>query len=173
MCTKDLRIIKRYPNRKLYDTTDSTYITLKEIGELVKNGEMVQIIENSSGEDLTHDFLLQIIRNQEKKWKIFPLKSLVELIRSQANSTNEIVNSVKREVDQKVNDFPKMNDLREKIDMYQVKFEEWQKNVEMQIHSIIEFPGALISKEVEILRDRLIKLEQKVSDLKSKLDKKD
>jgi len=167
-----VRVIKRYPNRKLYDTDESRYITLKEIGVLVKEGTMVQIVDNNTGEDLTHDFLLQVIRAQEKKWKLFPLKSLVDMIRSQANTSTELVASVRREVDQKVQEFQGLTDLKEIIETYQNRFEEWQKTIETQVHSIIEYPGSLISREVEALRDRISKLENLVSDLKSKLDNK-
>lgn len=166
------RVIKRYPNRKLYDTTESRYITVKEIGALIKENIMVQILDNTTGEDLTHDFLLQVIRNQEKKWKLFPLKALVDLIRSQASSSTEFVASVRREVDQKVQDFPGLNDLRETVESYQNRFEEWQKSIENQIHSVIELPASLISREVENLKDRISQLEKLVSELKSKLDNK-
>ena len=61
------RIIKRYANRKLYDTSDSHYITLQQIAELVREGEDVRIIDNTSKEDLTHVTLAQIIYEEEKK----------------------------------------------------------------------------------------------------------
>jgi len=53
--------IKRYRNRKLYDTASSAYITLPEVGELVKQGEQVQVICNSTGRDLTADTLTRLI----------------------------------------------------------------------------------------------------------------
>ncbi len=61
------RVIKRYANRKLYDTRDSRYVTLVQIAEYVRNGEEVQIIDNTSKEDLTHVTLAQIIYEEEKK----------------------------------------------------------------------------------------------------------
>lgn len=61
------RKIKRYANRKLYDTTDSRYVTLQQIAEYVRNGEDVRIIDNTSKEDLTHVTLAQIIYEEEKK----------------------------------------------------------------------------------------------------------
>ena len=48
------RLIKRYANRKLYDTRDSRYVTLQQIAELVRDGEDVKIIDNKSKEDLTN-----------------------------------------------------------------------------------------------------------------------
>jgi len=60
-------IIKRYPNRKLYDTTAKQYITLDGIAELIRKGDEIQVIDHSSGEDLTALTLTQIILEQEKK----------------------------------------------------------------------------------------------------------
>lgn len=60
------RVIKRYANRKLYDTRDSRYVTLPQIGELVRNGEDVQIIDNRTKENLTSVTLAQIIYGAEK-----------------------------------------------------------------------------------------------------------
>lgn len=60
------RIIKRYANRKLYDTRDSRYVTLPQIAELVRAGEDVQIIDNRTKENLTNVTLAQIIYGAEK-----------------------------------------------------------------------------------------------------------
>src|SRR4051794_12277240 len=55
------RVIKRYSNRKLYDTKDSRYVTLLQIAEMVRSSEEVQIIDNNTKEDLTEVTLAQII----------------------------------------------------------------------------------------------------------------
>ncbi len=62
----DARLIKRYANRKLYDTRASRYVTLQQIAEFVREGEEVVIIDNKSKEDLTHVTLAQIIYEEEK-----------------------------------------------------------------------------------------------------------
>ncbi len=75
------RVIKRYSNRKLYDTKDSRYVTLLQIGELVRGGEEVQIIDNNSKEDLTEVTLAQIIYEEQKaNQKSLPLQTLKDLI---------------------------------------------------------------------------------------------
>jgi polyhydroxyalkanoate synthesis repressor PhaR len=61
------RLVKRYSNRKLYDTSESRYVTLDEIARWVKAGEDVKIIENESGEDLTAVTFAQIILEEERK----------------------------------------------------------------------------------------------------------
>lgn len=60
------RIIKRYANRKLYDTRASRYVTLPQIAELVRDGEDVQIIDNTSKENLTDVTLAQIVFEEQK-----------------------------------------------------------------------------------------------------------
>jgi len=60
------RVIKRYANRKLYDTRESCYVTLPQIAEFVRAGEDVQIIDNRTKENLTSVTLAQIIYESEK-----------------------------------------------------------------------------------------------------------
>jgi len=66
---KEPRVIKRYANRKLYDMSESRYITHEEIAVLVRNGEEVRIIDNRSQEDLTSATLTQILLDEEKRVK--------------------------------------------------------------------------------------------------------
>ena len=61
------RLIKRYDNRKLYDTEASSYVSQRDIAEMVRAGETVRIVDNSSGEDLTAQTLTQIILEEGKE----------------------------------------------------------------------------------------------------------
>jgi polyhydroxyalkanoate synthesis repressor PhaR len=61
------RIIKRYENRKLYDTEDRRYISLEEIAGLIRDGVEVQVIDNTNGEDITTQTLTQVIFEEGKK----------------------------------------------------------------------------------------------------------
>ncbi len=78
------RVIKRYSNRKLYDTKDSRYVTLLQIAEMVRGGEEVQIIDNNTKEDLTEVTLAQIIYEEQKQKasssRNVPLQTLKDLI---------------------------------------------------------------------------------------------
>ena len=78
---KDPKVIKRYTNRKLYDTVESRYVTLDEIAQMIKGGAEVKIIDNRSKEDLTSVTLAQIIFEEEKKHTQMPLGVLREIIR--------------------------------------------------------------------------------------------
>jgi polyhydroxyalkanoate synthesis repressor PhaR len=75
------RVIKRYSNRKLYDTRDSRYVTLQQIGEMVRRGEDVQIIDNKTKEDKTEATLALILSEDLKsKPRGVPLGMLRTLI---------------------------------------------------------------------------------------------
>ena len=75
------RLVKRYGNRKLYDTSESRYVTLDEIGRWVKAGEDVKILENDTGEDLTAVTFAQIILEEERrKSGLLSLRMLRDII---------------------------------------------------------------------------------------------
>jgi polyhydroxyalkanoate synthesis repressor PhaR len=84
------RVIKRYSNRKLYDTKDSRYVTLLQIAEMVRTNEEVQIIDNNTKEDLTEVTLAQIIYEEQKAHsRNVPLQTLKELIHSRTEKVLE------------------------------------------------------------------------------------
>src|ERR1700687_6493222 len=78
---KDPKVIKRYTNRRLYDTVESRYVTLDEIAQMIKAGAEVKIIDNRTKEDLTSVTLAQIIFEEEKKRSPMPLGGVREIIR--------------------------------------------------------------------------------------------
>lgn len=63
------RLIKRYPNRKLYDTVESRYVNLEEVEKMVQEGEEIQIVDARTGEDITSQILAQVVYEKEKKEK--------------------------------------------------------------------------------------------------------
>ena len=60
------RVIKKYPNRRLYDTQISSYITVEDVRQLIVDGELFEVIDARSGEDLTRQVMLQIITEHEQ-----------------------------------------------------------------------------------------------------------
>ncbi len=60
------RLIKKYPNRRLYDTRESRYITLADIRDLVMNGMTITVVDKQSGTDISRAILLQVISEQEQ-----------------------------------------------------------------------------------------------------------
>ncbi|MFQ5804465.1 MAG: polyhydroxyalkanoate synthesis regulator DNA-binding domain-containing protein [Candidatus Methylomirabilales bacterium] len=78
--TEQPLLIKKYSNRKLYDTSRSRYITLEEIADLIREGKLVKIVDTTSREDLTTVTLAQIILEEEKRTNFLPVSFLHQLI---------------------------------------------------------------------------------------------
>ena len=82
-----LRLIKKYPNRRLYDTKTSSYITLADVKQMVLKQEEFQVVDAKSGDDLTRQILLQIILEEESGGApMFSCDLLSQMIRSYGNA---------------------------------------------------------------------------------------
>ena len=88
-----LRLIKKYPNRRLYDTKTSSYITLADVKQMVHRQEEFQVIDAKSGEDLTRSILLQIILEEESTGGLpmFSSDLLSQLIRFYGNAMQGVM----------------------------------------------------------------------------------
>jgi polyhydroxyalkanoate synthesis repressor PhaR len=189
----DTRIIKRYANRKLYDTEHSRYVTLDQISEMIRNGDDVKIVDNKTKEDLTTVTLAQIIFEEEKKQRSFlPLGAMRNIIQSGGQwfaeaqrRVQSILPGKRGENDEAPVDEPpatieegeaadkkrSLAVLREWVDHSKHRLEEWQKEVDGKIRGAIEGiqhsinPWAGVQKDVRTLADRIQELEAKLSDL--------
>ncbi|HEY5898999.1 MAG TPA: polyhydroxyalkanoate synthesis repressor PhaR [Burkholderiales bacterium] len=89
-----LRLIKKYPNRRLYDTKTSSYITLADVKVMVLKQEEFQVVDAKSGDDLTRQILLQIILEEESGgMPLFSSDLLSQLIRSYGNAMQGMMGS--------------------------------------------------------------------------------
>lgn len=89
-----VRLIKKYPNRRLYDTQTSTYITLADVKQLVLEHENFQVVDAKSGEDLTRPILLQIILEEEAGgMPMFTSQMLSQVIRFYGNAMQGMMGS--------------------------------------------------------------------------------
>ncbi len=83
MANQDVLQIKRYASRRLYNTETSDYVTLEDIAKIIRDGREVQIIDLKSGDDLTRQYLLQIIAEHESRGEnVLPINVLNDLVRS-------------------------------------------------------------------------------------------
>jgi polyhydroxyalkanoate synthesis repressor PhaR len=95
----EARIIKRYANRKLYDTQHSRYVTLDQISEMIRAGDDVKIVDNKSKEDLTSVTLAQIIFEEEKRQRSFlPLTAMRNIIQNGGESFASLFSEAQRRV---------------------------------------------------------------------------
>lgn len=84
-------VIKRYSNRKLYDTESKRYVTLEDVAEFIRRGEDVRVVDHVSGEDLTSATLLQIIFEEERKiGGLLPQVFLTRLIRTGGHTVSAL-----------------------------------------------------------------------------------
>ncbi len=92
--SESTRLIKKYPNRRLYDTKTSVYITLVDVKKLVVDGEDFQVVDAKTGEDLTRSILLQIILEEEAAGApMFSSDVLTQFIRSYGNAMQGMLGS--------------------------------------------------------------------------------
>lgn len=85
-------LIKRYASRRLYNTETSDYVTLEDIAVFIRSGREVQIVDLKSGDDLTRQYLLQIIAEHESRGEnVLPLEVLTDLVRSYTTQAQSVV----------------------------------------------------------------------------------
>lgn len=85
-------LIKRYASRRLYNTETSDYVTLEDIAAFIRDGREVKIVDLKSGDDLTRQYLLQIIAEHESRGEnVLPIDVLTDLVRSYATNTKSVV----------------------------------------------------------------------------------
>jgi polyhydroxyalkanoate synthesis repressor PhaR len=85
-------LIKRYASRRLYNTETSDYVTLEDIAGFIRDGREVQIVDLKSGDDLTRQYLLQIVAEHESKGEsVLPVDVLTDLVRSYTSGVQSIV----------------------------------------------------------------------------------
>ena len=85
-------MIKRYASRRLYNTETSDYVTLEDIARFIHDGRDVQILDLKSGDDLTRQYLLQIIAEHETRGdSVLPIDILTDLVRSYTTQANSII----------------------------------------------------------------------------------
>lgn len=88
------RIIKKYPNRRLYDTQDSRYITLHDVRQLVLDEAEFEVIDKKTGENITRCILLQVISEQEQQGEaVMSQDFLAQVIRAYSGAVPGVVRS--------------------------------------------------------------------------------
>ncbi len=175
------KVIKRYSNRKLYDTVESRYVTLDEIAEMVKSGVEVKIVDNQTKEDLTSVTLAQIVFEEEKKKSTVSLATLREMIRSPQASLSELtaqvtqrVASIREEAGQRLSTLlgregdELASPAAALLQQSQKAVENWQQRVDERVKSAVDnvistFPS--MGKDAQSMAQRLEALEKRLEAL--------
>src|SRR5207245_678456 len=82
-------VLKKYGNRRIYDTSLSRYITLHEVEEMVQRGTDLQVLDAKTGEDLTKEILVQIILDKEGAREMLPTSFLKQVVKLSASPLKE------------------------------------------------------------------------------------
>ena len=191
----ETRIIKRYANRKLYDTEHSRYVTLDQISEMIRNGDDVKIVDNKTKEDLTTVTLAQIIFEEEKKQRSFlPLAAMRNIIQSGGEWFAEAQRRVQSILPGKRKDDPaddpppvdadpsdpvdpvdetalkkrSLASLREWVDQSKHRLDEWQKHVDTKIRTTIDGISQTLTPWGSVNKD-VRALADRIAELEAKL----
>jgi polyhydroxyalkanoate synthesis repressor PhaR len=84
-------VVKKYGNRRLYDTTDSRYITLEELADRIRKGSDAQVLDAKTGHDITQATLTQIIVESRGAARLLPVPFLLQLIRMREDALAEFM----------------------------------------------------------------------------------
>jgi polyhydroxyalkanoate synthesis repressor PhaR len=179
-------IIKRYPNRKFYDTEQKRYIILEDISERIRSGREVQVIEQSSGEDITSVILSQIIFEQEKKQTGFVPRSVlaglvtaggftVSRMRKALTTPLELLKQVNEEIEQRIELLIEQGELaedearrwRDKLLNNELSSSDTGKLEEDEIQRLLDERGVPSSTDLESLSQQLEELMKKLDELES------
>ena len=176
---ENIRIIKKYQNRKLYDTKDSCYITLEEIAGLIRKGEEINVIDNRTKGDVTSIILTQILVDQEKSAKsILPLTMLRDIIQRGQGSLFDFIQryvllGIDSEQEKKVEAERYIDRLVSRGELSKVDGKNLLKEVmEMKDHSDETFDQFIRDKVTSSLKEvtKMSDIETNIKALSSKLD---
>lgn len=165
-------VIKRYSNRKLYDTQESRYVTLDEIEEMIRTGKEIQVVDAGSGEDLTSVTLTQIILESERNHRAtLPAAFLHQLIKYGATWQDFVQRSMKTSLEGIVSNQREMDRI----------FREWSTRAGWGAVGAPPTrpeprreppPSTAPEPDAERLRDEVSSLRERLKSLEERLEKR-
>jgi polyhydroxyalkanoate synthesis repressor PhaR len=154
---KPLRVIKKYPNRRLYDTANSGYITLADVKQMVLEFIDFQVIDAKSGDDLTRGILLQIILEEESAgMPMFSSEMLSQMIRFYGNALQGIMGNY---MEQNVKAFlviqNKLQDQAKQVygDKMMLTPDLWKQFLQMQAPAMQGMLGNYLEQSAKLFMD--------------------
>jgi polyhydroxyalkanoate synthesis repressor PhaR len=183
---REPKVIKRYTNRKLYDTVESRYVTLDEIAEMIKAGAEVKVVDNRTKDDLTAVTLAQIIFEEEKKTSKMSMKTLLGLIRHGSEVAQQLVDgaggdlrgrvdAVRQAAESRVQSFLARGQqtgekARELVNASQEALAGLQRRIDEKVRAAAEGVQHLpeVKRQLDDIGQRITALEQKLEELSRK-----
>ena len=184
-----MRTIKKYANRKLYDTEAKQYISMDGLAELIRSGEEIEVIDNTSGEDITVSVLSQLLARQSgQRGNGLSAGTLSELLRRGGGTLAEVARKsftfghsalhlAEDELDKiagLLSGGVEMSEeegrkLKQEIQSYAGMFKEWaSEKIDQRINDIMEKMKIASRERADALDMRLSQLERRIRDLESK-----
>jgi polyhydroxyalkanoate synthesis repressor PhaR len=129
-----IRLIKRYGSRKLYDTEESRYVSLEEIGAWVREGQEIRVVDNDTSDDVTAQTLTQVILEEGRKGSAFPPSEVMhELVRRGSKLVSDGVdrfqNGVDRILQASVEKIGPVREIREETRVLRQRLEELEETL--------------------------------------------
>lgn len=173
--SKFVKTIKRYQNRKLYDTHQSCYVTLDEIAEMIMRGEEVVVIDNRSKKDITSNTLTQIIFEKQKRSKaIIPVTTLRDIIQvgggtfsgflsKTADTGSAVLSKAKADLDRA---FLNSENLRGAFQITQRAAEDLKKAIDEKVQN----PGGSSKEVLNAAQSQLQNLSSQLNNLEKLIE---
>ena len=159
-------LIKRYPNRKLYDTDAKSYVTLDEVTEMIRAGQDVHVIDHETGDDLTTLTLSQIILEQEKKSSGFlPRTLLTSLIRTGGDTLDHVMRSVQSGLGVGGEEDEEQADGAEQVGKAASKAAHAQALVDERIADVLKILNVPTRRDMRQLQEQLAALSQRLEEM--------
>ncbi|AEI88488.1 MAG: polyhydroxyalkanoate synthesis repressor PhaR [Candidatus Midichloria mitochondrii] len=140
-------LMKKYPNRRLYNTATSSYVTLDDIRQLIKRGYDIAVVDVKTGEDLTKFTLTQIaLEQQQDGYELLPLEFLKQLIKLQDRNMGKIFNDyIKLSMEYFIKHSSYMEHLMKSPTDQTYVFDYWNQNINMLNQQNINFMQMALS----------------------------
>lgn len=163
-----MRTIKRYRNRKLYDTLDSRYITLVGLGELLHNGEDIRVIDAKTQQDITGTVLTQVLLREQRSQNMpMALTRIRELLRTGEEILHSSVQKISSEAEKTVQ--RPISEVRQFLDSTIGAFDEFQSLVDERMDSVLAAIKQLspIQRDYKAMQEKIDALEKRIEKLEN------
>lgn len=173
-------LIKRYASRRLYNTETSEYTTLEEVSEIIKSGRDIKIIDKVTGEDLSREYMVRIIvENESRELPVLPLEMLQNMVRSYNEKTMALVPKFLETSYDMLNNSQNhiMENIQNVVDPKK-NFKEFQETQQEILSTMFPFmPSQTNTQEKEAnqsaqsSKEEINQLKKQMAELQKKLDK--
>lgn len=175
------KIIKRYSNRKLYDTTESRYVTLNDISDMIRKGTDVKIVDNQTNKDITSTVLAHVLFNEERSRSTLSINILKGLIQS---GQERIADYYRKKVLPQIK--PEKNGKHESavadtegsveiMSFLRSSLGDFERQFQLNINDFLSrFPAVKkIREEMDRINERLVRIEDRVERILQRIEKND